>query len=400
MAEGLEVESQRSVAMEAALERQLGEFESERTSLRSGLEQEQLRTRELEAQVEALQKQVQMLAVRQGIDSIEIKSSVSPQVHASAVSSSSVNQFCLSTPAHATNNYSAISSQGPIRSAVGLGGVTGSVSPNLARPSPVAGTSSSALPTWQVQRVNRVLDGGGRIGSSSPDREMFHRSTDPTTPRKVQYVSPSGGGGYSSPSQERPGGMVLSSSPRGETRVVTIGSSGPESAPLLVGASTGGARVNIAPGNSASVVTQGGGRISFHVSPGPGVSTGSGGVSSGMGSPRRTSTVTATATATSGIGRGVPPPIPPNKPNIIPVTPGGISKPATPPKVNVMMRDRGGIADSTGGVINKTVQIPVNVMVSASASSSPTPSSSSTSAQSSRESSPIRKTAQVCVHAK
>ncbi|KAK7473797.1 hypothetical protein BaRGS_00034965 [Batillaria attramentaria] len=344
---GLEAESRRSLAMEAALEQQLGEFESERASLREGLSQEQARTRELEAQVEALQRQVQSMAARTSLDSIEIKSSVSPQLAsqpspaASSYSSYSPSSVSSSLGAGA---YSSGMNPGSVRPSTSFGGASPSAASASGRSVAVIGSNTSAPVIRQVPKVKTVLE-GGRIGSSSPEREVIHRLTDSPV-RKVQYGA-GGGGGYSSSPVDRPGASALSSSPRGEARVVTMGSSGADSTVVVGGSSSagGGARVNITPGNSATVVTQGGGKISFHV--------------------------------------GAPPPIPPNKPNIVP---GAGTKPAPPPKVGVMGR---GALDSQGG--NKTVQIPVNVVTSPASSTSSSPS---TSSQSSRESSPIRKTAQ------
>lgn len=381
MTEGLGVESQRSLAVEAALEEQLGEFEAERAALRAGLDQEQSRTRELETQVEALQRQVQSMASRTSVDSIEIKSSISPhstgpQSPASLSSSFTARPSSPISPSVGPSAYSTNSNQASVRSSFGLSGT-----PLPGRSVAVLGSSTVTPVVRQVPKVNKAIE-SGHVGSSSPDLEVVHRPTDSLV-RKVQYGS--GGGGFSSPVTDRQGGGVVSTSPRGEARVVTLGSSGPDSGPLLVGGGGGsGARVNISPGNSATVVTQGGGKISFHVSPGVGgVSVGG----TGTGSPRRTATAAA---STVCAGRGTPPPVPPNKPNIAPTSSVAGAKPAPPPKVSVMGRER-------VGVESKVVQIPVNVVATPASSTSSSPSSSS---QSSRESSPIRKTAQVCVHAK
>lgn len=383
---GFDADSGRSLAMEAALEQQLGEFEAERASLRTSLTQEQARTRELEAQVEALQRQVQTMAARTSLDSIEIKSSVSPQFQATQPPAvSSYSSYTSQPPSPVSSGFgSSVYSTSPNQSSVRLAANYGAANPSGAPPIrgsvAVIGSSTSAPVLRQVPKVNKVLD-GGHIGSSSPEREVINRLTDSPV-RKVQYGV--GSAGYPSSGLERPGGAVTSSSPRGEARVMTMGSSGPDSTVHVGG---GGARVSISPGNTATVVTQGGGKISFHVSPGSGggnILTGGGGV--GVGSPRRTATAVATV---SSAGRGAPPPVPPNKPNIVPVIPGGVTKPAPPPKVSVMGRSP---LESQGGVHNKTVQIPVNVVSSPSSSASSSPG---TSSQSSRESSPIRKTAQV-----
>lgn len=376
LAEGLEVETQRSLAMEAALE----EFEAERAALRAGLDQEQNRTRELESEVEALQRQVQSMASRTSVDSIEIKSCISPRSGGQQSSACLSSSFTLQSsgpgsPSISPSAYSTNPNQASVRPSLILSGA-----PLPGRSVAVIGSNTSTPVVRQVPKVNKVIE-GGRIGSSSPEREVIHRPTDSSV-RKLQYGS--GGGVHSSPAVERQGGGVLSTNPRGEARVVTMGSSGPDSGPLIIGGGGGsGPRVNISPGNSTTVVTQGSGKISFHVSPGPGVSVGG----TGTGSPRRTATAAA---STICAGRGTPPPVPPNKPNITPVSPGAGAKPTPPPKVGVMGRER-------GGMDNKVVQIPVNVVATPASSTSSSPSPNS---QSSRESSPIRKTAQVCVHAK
>ena len=387
MAEGLEVNSQRSLAMEAALEEQLSEVEAERVALRAGLDQEQSRTRELEAQVEALQRQVQSMASRTTMDSTEIKPGTSPPVSESysATGLSSVHLQGAGRVSPGGGAYSTSPNQAFVRSSLGPDPVVG-------RPIAAMGNNTTSPVVRQVPGGGRPTD-GGRIGSLSPERDVIHRPTD-SPGRKVQYGS--GAGGYAPMAVEKQGGAsTLSTSPR-EARVVTVGSSGPDSGPLLIGSGGtaggggvaggggGGARVSITPGNTATVVTQGGGKISFHVSAGAGGVVVGGG---GAGSPQRTVTGSP-----MGGGRGVPPPVPPNKPNLAPGGIGAGGKPAPPPKVAVIGRER------AGGVDSKVVQIPVNVVASPTSSSASSSPGSST--QSSRESSPIRKTAQVCVHAK
>lgn len=365
--------------MEAALEEQLGEFEAERAALRAGLDQEQSRTRELETQVEALQRQVQSMASRTSVDSIEIKSSISPR-SAGPQSPASLSSSFIARPSSPVSPSAGPSvyntNQASVRSTLGLSGT-----PLPGRSVAVLGSSAMTPVVRQVPKVNKVIE-SGHVGSSSPEPEVIHRPTDSLV-HKVQYGS--GGGGFASPVAERQGGGVLSTSTRGEARVMTLGSAGPDSGPLLTGVGGGsGARVSISPGNSATVITQGGGKISFHLSPGAG-GVGVGGT--GTSSSRRTATAAASAVCA---GRGTPPPVPPNKPNIAPISPVAGAKPAPPPKVSVMGRER-------VGMDSKMVQIPVNVVATPASSTSSSPSSSS---QSSRESSPIRKTAQVCVHAK
>lgn len=86
MAEGLMQESKKSLQMEANMEKQLSEFDLEREQLKNKLQREENRTRELQAQVdllkgqlEGLQKQTIGKSPRDNFQTIEIKSSVTPQ---------------------------------------------------------------------------------------------------------------------------------------------------------------------------------------------------------------------------------------------------------------------------------------------------------------------------------
>ena len=86
MAEGLVQESKKSLQMEATMEKQLSEFDLEREQLKNKLLREENKTQELQLQVdslklqlESLQKQPLTKSSKDNFQSIEIKSSVSPQ---------------------------------------------------------------------------------------------------------------------------------------------------------------------------------------------------------------------------------------------------------------------------------------------------------------------------------
>ncbi|XP_074645059.1 cortactin-binding protein 2-like [Tubulanus polymorphus] len=83
MAEGLVEESKKSLKMEAAMEKQLAEFDTEKQQLKMRLQREETKNNELQRdidhlqqQVTALQKQLNLDKNREGPKSIEIKSSV------------------------------------------------------------------------------------------------------------------------------------------------------------------------------------------------------------------------------------------------------------------------------------------------------------------------------------
>lgn len=88
MAEGLMQESKKSLQMEATMEKQLSEFDLEREQLKNKLLREENKSREFQAQVESLKLQIESLqkqlpvvgkSPKDNFQSIEIKSSVSPQ---------------------------------------------------------------------------------------------------------------------------------------------------------------------------------------------------------------------------------------------------------------------------------------------------------------------------------
>ena len=86
MAEGLVQESKKSLQMEATMEKQLSEFDLEREQYKNKLLREENKSRELQAQVDllkmqldSLQKQLVGKSPKETFQTIEIKSSVSPQ---------------------------------------------------------------------------------------------------------------------------------------------------------------------------------------------------------------------------------------------------------------------------------------------------------------------------------
>ncbi|XP_046372893.2 cortactin-binding protein 2-like isoform X1 [Haliotis rufescens] len=211
MAEGLVQESKKSLKMEAAMEKQLSEFDVEREQLRSKLGREENRNKELQATIDSLsqqidssQKQMHVMmersAARDTVQSIEIKSSVTP-------------------PSRGSNSGTA---------------------------SPIFVASPGPKPVPKTAKPGSI---DSRSNTSSPERDFIARPD--SGPRKpVAYGSPN----VSSTSLER-----IDS--RGEQRLAPVGASAAERAadgsPVH--------RVNIPPGSSATVVTPSGGKISLHV---------------------------------------------------------------------------------------------------------------------------------------
>lgn len=81
MAEGLVHENRKTMQLEATLEKQLSEFDTEREQLKGRLNKEEGRNHQLEEQITLLQQQmeqIQIMGSRDAIQSIEIKSSASP----------------------------------------------------------------------------------------------------------------------------------------------------------------------------------------------------------------------------------------------------------------------------------------------------------------------------------
>ena len=319
MAEGLVQESKKSLKMEAAMEKQISEFDIEREQLRSKLCREEQRNKDLQSQVTSLTQHIDDLqrhlhtveksVPHGGLQSIEIKSNAS-QVRGQTSSAGIVQ-------------------------------------------------SGSKVSPKSVKAVE------GR-SSASPERDYGYRSPDVLLKKPVNY------GGPSSPTS------FDRTDSRQDQRAAPVGASFVERSPE--GSPTH--RVHLAQGSSATVVTPGGGKISFHV-----------GQSGGGGSPRKMAPA----------GRGVPPPLPPNKPVLNPAATTG-PKPVPPPKVGVVgvvgpSKDHVSVSgqepgEQPGRTLNsvKSVQIPVSVVGSQTVA----PGSRS----SSRDTSPMRKTAQVCVNAK
>ncbi|KAK3779987.1 hypothetical protein RRG08_028414 [Elysia crispata] len=385
MAEGLAEESKKSLKMEAALERQNQRFDGEREALKIRLQEEEKTTGFLRSEVTRLSQQLESFqqqvrsggpAVGAGLSpatsssSQHLRASSSPARVASPVrgGSSSVTSQSLGVspsggavlPVSSNVNVSLpqVKQSSPLQSlqsSSGMGGVGARQGSGYARPvlgAAVAVPSASAAVgrnfTSQPSTghySNQLIGqhGSSRQGATSPDREVIYRPAAQSSERRMGHgVSPT-------PANSTP------------TRASTPGRS-------EVGMGSG-ARISIQQGSAAIATTtqHGGGKISYHVSGG---SSPSPVAPSTVPVRRGGNTVGPPSTSPAPIGRGVPPPIPPNKPNF--GTPG--NKPSLPPKGSVMGA-YGDVLEKFGPTVgnrqqpgSKPVQIPVKVVNNSGAS--------------------------------
>ena len=429
MAEGLAEESKKSLKMEAALERQNQKFDGEREALRVRLQEEEKTTGFLRSEVTRLSQQLETLQqqVRGGGPAAGAGLPVSGSNSNQQLRASSTTQARVASPVRTgITGTSPVSSQSLGTSS--SGGAPSPVSPNvnvslpqvkqssasssLQSSTPVGVRQGSAYPRsvlgatpaatggrnfspqqggghFSSQHGNRVLE-ASRQGASSPDKEVIYRPASQASERRV--------GLGASP-------MPVSSAPARP------------SAPGRSDAGMGsGARISIQQGSGSVVTTtqHGAGKISYHVSGG---SSPSPVAPSTVPVRRGGNTVGPPSTSPAApMGRGVPPPIPPNKPNFVPPA----NKPSLPPKGSVMGA-YGDVLEKFGPTVgnrqqpgSKAVQIPVKVMGSSNSPSSGHTTGKHAAAPGAgtggmasvhtqvRDTSPssVRKTSQVCVNAK
>ena len=344
MAEGLMQESKKSLQMEANMEKQLSEFDLEREQLKNKLQREENRTRELQAQVDMLQGQVESLqrqsvgqsvgkSPRDHFQTIEIKSSVTPP-------------------------------QGKLTVDRGHGRQTSSGSPGSVQSSNVL----SAKAKFMKPPMDGAVEHEAGLSPRNSPSEQGVRKRDNTR--------------YSSPQPAGDRGIVhyVGGEPKHETRVGPVGASADKS---LNEPYASQKPISVTPGTT---LVASGGRLT--------VQTSNANVGSGQTSPRKVISV----------GRGAPPPIPPNKPVLsTSPTPIQVSKPIPPSKAGLSVSKDNRVTVSGDGVkyasphsTGKGVQIPVSVVhtsTTGTRSGSQTPKRDGSPA-------PMRKPTQVCVNAK
>ncbi len=253
---------QRLQQMEAAMERQLSEFDIEREQSRAKLNREEKRNRDLETEVEQLRHQIELITRQLGPEkrldgpqSIEIKSTQRPN---------SAREM--------------MTSKGPL----GPGGVGPKVYRN---------TPPNTPP--EVRRLPV---------SDSPERDTMSNHLGAN-----KHVGAGAAGPGTDPTAVKRAIMQFSSSSSPADRTVAdkpIPAEKPSDLTSRV-VSSGGAVLTSQSGTTTVFTTPSGARISLNVGP----SAASGGTAPSASTAAR---------KTSPVGRGVPPPIPPNKPAYVP----------------------------------------------------------------------------------
>uniref|UniRef100_A0A2C9JCT3 Cortactin-binding protein 2 n=1 Tax=Biomphalaria glabrata TaxID=6526 RepID=A0A2C9JCT3_BIOGL len=366
MAEGLAQESKKSLKMEVALDKQSCKFDTEREALRLRLQEEEKQTNMLRAEVACLSKQLESLQ-------LQIRNSTSSPIASQLRSSVS--------PARTTNSSSARSTPltgGVLSASAGLASQSVSSGPNTPppqgyspQPSSVASSVRPGANLYPAHGLTKVYTSppgskgaeGIRMNSSSPEKETYKPDVSPV------------------------GNVIRRNTGQVGMRLGTVGTI----ERLEVDVGSGSRMVNILP--SSSVTTHGAGKISFHVAS-------SGSQNSGQTPMRKTAAFSPTNT--SAVGRGVPPPLPPNKPNFVSPS-SSTSKPCPPPKVSVLQTSgqdhhySSPAGKTTAQQSQRSVQIPVTVV---GGSNQPSPSGSVASVRTQvRETSPsaVRKSSQPLV---
>ncbi|XP_021930393.1 uncharacterized protein CG10915-like isoform X4 [Zootermopsis nevadensis] len=327
MAEGLEEESKKSLQMEAELEKQLAQFDTERQQLRSAAAKEEKRVRDLEielekakAEAEALKKQLaeahqvamfqagtasvsppRMVLQRPGVAGTPPQPPAKPAVIAQTSSRS----------APATQPSTGVPLTPPKLgpwSQPGTAHVDGSISP----PPPAAGTpmiSSVAKVVQPTATVSSVPVCGPTTGiarSVSPGQGLRNVVYSPTAASEVRSSTSgrSDVSSWSSPVQpsatsEQPSAQVAAGATekrsQQQAQVVQV---------------TPRVSLSASPGTKVFTTTQGG-KVTFHVTTNAGLLT-------GVPQSQVPETLPLQTKKPMPPGRGIPPPVPPNKPVVPP----------------------------------------------------------------------------------
>ncbi|XP_029653723.1 CTTNBP2 N-terminal-like protein isoform X2 [Octopus sinensis] len=373
MAEGLVQESKKSLKIEAAMEKQLSDFDTEREQLRGRVSREESKNKELREQVEQLHRELQQ--ARSGVGGALSSGSSNSSSQLSFISAGD-DGVTDPTTVGGDDDGSFLGESGQSVSSAGDGNVQHSETINLA----VGGCEAevclapvAAIDATHEQNVECTIPLSS-LSSGSPSAKVApHHSTNPVTidstatlqisssastssssssasPSTALYTSSC----YSSSPPTRPPPPPSSSPPpppqfytasavaEGRKPVVQLNSNSSsshahplhmESRPMSpgeifspasdirivsgVGADgSGGSRISVSAAGGATVLsTSGGGRISFQF----------GQPTSGHPSPPSSSAGAGAGHARKAvtIGRGTPPPVPPNKPVLIACSGGG-----------------------------------------------------------------------------
>uniref|UniRef100_A0A182FLJ0 CortBP2 domain-containing protein n=2 Tax=Anopheles albimanus TaxID=7167 RepID=A0A182FLJ0_ANOAL len=284
IAEGLEEESKKSLRMEAELEKQAQQFEIERKMLHQSLAKEEKRVKEQDVEIMQLKAEIELLRKQSGIR----HPLVAPQLPTKpgglvpsrpSIGGPGTGVPTASAPGSSTNALGGSAGTGAVMTGVLPGQMISSMATKVVQPTATVSSVPVSAPTTGIAR------------SVSPGQLIRQ-----TAISQLSVTSPS-----------LVGGTTGTPGAQGGT---AIGSSVAPSAETYANAPTGkmaSAGVRKAVGIAAATVIGGGGgasAVGTGMQP-PGATTGS------------TATIKKTIIPPVG-GRGVPPPIPPNKPQIPP----------------------------------------------------------------------------------
>ncbi|XP_050725790.1 cortactin-binding protein 2-like isoform X4 [Eriocheir sinensis] len=366
MAEGLEEESKKSLQMEAELEKQLADFDTERQQMRGQLTKKEERISELEALLEKQQREVdhykKQLQEAHNVAMFQQTLSVSPP--RIGIATRPAPPQLPAKPATLTQ---------PQPRMPGLDEVTGvplnmglSVAPHHVSSGPGATNPSHSVPpgvaamssvTKAVQltaTVNSVPVAGPTTGIARGVQPgvglrpvMYSVSTSEvtrtvTTAAKSYSVSENEAGWTGGSEGEVPGslaGGVPGAVERGVVRVT--GPAGEARSQAQVVQVTPRVNVSASPGTKVITTTHGG-KVTFHVTTNAPTTTAAPAPPASNGQQQQTLTQTSTMikkppppTRSTQPG-GPPPPVPLNKPTAAPPVPP--NKPAVPPKKDLVTR--------------------------------------------------------------
>ncbi|XP_069693124.1 CTTNBP2 N-terminal-like protein isoform X4 [Periplaneta americana] len=323
MAEGLEEESKKSLQMEAELEKQLAQFDTERQQLRAAVAKEEKRAKDLEvelekakAEAEALKKQLaeahQVAMFQAGTASVSPPRMVLQRPGVAGTPPQPPAKPAVIPPQTSPRPTPAVQppracwafAAGVPLTPPKVGGwgqpADGSISP----PPPAAGTpmiSSVAKVVQPTATVSSVPVCGPTTGiarSVSPGQGLRSVVYSPTAASEVRSATPVSS--WSSPAQssgsaEQPAQVSAEKRSQQQAQVVQV-------SPHV--------SLSASPGTKVFTTTQGG-KLTFHV-------TANAGLPAGVPQTKAPEALPPQTKKPIPPGRGVPPPVPPNKPVVPP----------------------------------------------------------------------------------
>nr|CAD7260196.1 unnamed protein product [Timema shepardi] len=311
MAEGLEEESKKSLQMEAELEKQFSQFDSERHQLKAVLSKEESRSKELECELEKVKAETEVLRkqlvdVHQGVMfQTGVSSSTSPpRVILARPTASPAPPQPPAKPSGVMGQASPRPTQPPTGMPLTPPKVGNWTQPGSPRPD---GSISPPLPgtgTPMMSSVAKVVQPTATVSSvpvCGPTTGIA-RSVSPGQGLRNVVYSPTAIPASSTPA------WSSTSQPTSEQAALQVGDKKSQHQPTVAAAQvlqvTPRVSLSASPGTKVFTTTQGG-KVTFHVT------------TSASGEP----TVPAQQLGVKKLvppSRGVPPPVPPNKPVVPP----------------------------------------------------------------------------------